>query len=212
MCRSRTSTFCVDHTYLKDENPEAFDKLEKSVRDEPTVAEQQFFLQMVSKKVASTKAGITTYDLTPGPHREAAIARVRHDMQLDGMLSVPRADGQLDLGPLPNITGRMDRKTKLYNINGVEKPAIEWAEHIGISRTSFYNRWSRFEGDPERIFEPKKFRKKHRKARLYTFEGESHTAKEWAEIIGIEVAAFYSRIHAAGGVMNKQCLRPRSSR
>ena len=80
---------------------------------------------------------------------------------------------------------------KLYEAWGYTAKLSEWAKMFDIEVTTLRHRI--YVGMPfEEALTKPKGRKYH--ARQYTHDGETHTAKEWSEILGITLQTFCDRL------------------
>ena len=82
--------------------------------------------------------------------------------------------------------------TKLYEAWGYKASLPNWAAMFDLDRSTLYKRIERGM-DMETALSMKMYQSD--KWPKYTYNGESHTAREWAEIIGITAGAFRDRIN-----------------
>lgn len=83
--------------------------------------------------------------------------------------------------------------TKLYEAWGYEASLPQWARMFKLAPTTLRKRIARGM-DLETALSMKMYESD--KWPKYTYNGESHTAREWAEIIGITPGSFLDRVRA----------------
>lgn len=83
--------------------------------------------------------------------------------------------------------------TKLYEAWGYEASIPQWARMFKLAPTTLRKRIARGM-DLETALSMKMYESD--KWPKYTYKGESHTAREWAEIIGITQGSFLDRVRA----------------
>lgn len=83
------------------------------------------------------------------------------------------------------------RATRLYTYDGKTMCIKDWADYVGISKTSMRKRLNN--GWPlEKAFSPEK----HDKPDFYTYDGKTMSLKEWSEYLGVKKVTLDSRLRA----------------
>ncbi|MCO5159819.1 MAG: hypothetical protein M9939_01675 [Mesorhizobium sp.] len=83
------------------------------------------------------------------------------------------------------------RKASLHTHAGRTMTRAEWAEHLGVDRTTIRHHLERH-GNLDRVGMPS------RTPLLVEFEGQSRTLKEWAEHFGVSIPALHDHLKRNG--------------
>ena len=113
--------------------------------------------------------------------------RVQKGWDIKEIITVPR-DVKRDYTKAPPV------KAKLWEWNGEKHTVGEWAKIYGVQNAMMRIRLTTY-GSPERNTD-KLESYKQRRARRFEWNGESHTAKEWAEIFKVPVRTMLGRLKA----------------
>ena len=99
------------------------------------------------------------------------------------------------------ITLSMQQQNKKNNIKltfqGKVQTIAEWSREIGISDSVLYARYSKGLKDEEILSTPL------RKTRQYTVGDETHTCKEWAEILQMPLSTLKSKLRKGSKTMEQ---------
>ena len=113
--------------------------------------------------------------------------RVQKGWDIQEIINQPR-DVQRDYTKSPPV------KSKLWEWKGEKHTVSEWAKIYGIQTAMMRKRLTAY-GSPERNTD-KLESYKQRRARRFEWKGETHTAKEWAEIYKVPLRTMMGRLHA----------------
>ena len=105
--------------------------------------------------------------------------------------------------------------SRMIEHDGIRLNINQWAKKLGLSRYTIHARlksgWTESEAvsTPKMDLEARKLRaKRHgRKLKLWTINGESHTAIEWTEKLGITLNVFYCRLRSGSVVPRKRGVK-----
>ena len=128
--------------------------------------------------------------------------RVQKGRDIKEIINTPR-DVKRDYTKAPPV------KAKLWEWNGEKHTVGEWAKIYGVQKAMMRIRLTTY-GSPERNTD-KLESYKHRRARRFEWNGETHTAKEWAEIFKVPVRTMLGRLKAHNSpeaVRKKVCKPP----
>lgn len=103
----------------------------------------------------------------------------------------------------------ISHKPKYFEFNGEKHTIPEWANILGINRTTLNTRLTRLGWTIEQALTPTLFNKecseeakvkraKARNPRYFEFNGEKHTVREWANILGINKHTLLRRLNGLG--------------
>ncbi len=79
---------------------------------------------------------------------------------------------------------RMHARSRLIEFNGITLPVRQWAKRIGVSPFCLSHRLKKM-SEVEALSKPPKRRRPQTRRGLIEFQGEKHTARQWAARIGI---------------------------